>query len=63
SYLVGTPFFENKAPITSWENLTLEAIHINFVQYFMGGTLLAIITGALFFITALIFLKIVRKKA
>jgi hypothetical protein len=29
----------------------------------MGGTLLAIITGALFFITALIFLKIVRKKA
>ncbi|MBW6481817.1 MAG: DUF2062 domain-containing protein [Vicingaceae bacterium] len=63
SYLIGAPFFENNAPITSWNNLTLEAIHINFVQYFLGGTLLAVVTGALFFITAFIFLKLVRKKA
>lgn len=62
SYLMGTPFFENKAPITSWENLTLEAIHINFVQYIVGGALLAFIAGGLFFITTLIFLKIIRKK-
>lgn len=61
SYLMGAPFFENNTPITSWNNLTLEAIHINFVQYFLGGTLLAVVAGALFFISALIFLKIVRK--
>lgn len=61
SYLMGTPFFENNTPITSWNNLTLEAIHINFVQYFLGGTLLAVVAGTLFFISALIFLKIVRK--
>jgi hypothetical protein len=41
---------QNGVQITSLENLTLESIHVNLVQYFLGGTLLAQLAGAVGFV-------------
>ncbi len=42
SYLIGAPFVENHAEITSLNSLTLESIHLNFVQYVVGAIILAV---------------------
>lgn len=62
SYLIGTPFFKNNIQITSLENLTLAAIHLNIVQYAVGAVILAVVAGIIAFLTTLIVLKVVRKR-
>lgn len=62
SYLLGTPFFKNYINITSLKNLSLEAIHLNFMQYLIGAIILAISAGLISFLITLTLLKIVRKK-
>ena len=62
SYLIGAPFFQHNIQITSLENLTLAAIHLNVVQYAVGAVILAGVAGIIAFLTTLIVLKIVRKR-
>ncbi|ACT93207.1 DUF2062 domain-containing protein [Dyadobacter fermentans] len=62
SYKFGGLFYRNGAEITSFENLTLESIHVNFVQYFLGGTLLAAAVGAAGFVVSLMLLTLLRPK-
>lgn len=61
SYLIGAPFFQNNIQITSLENITLSAIHLNVVQYALGAVILAVVAGIIAFLTTLFVLKIVRK--
>ncbi|PJB13796.1 MAG: DUF2062 domain-containing protein, partial [Flavobacteriales bacterium CG_4_9_14_3_um_filter_32_8] len=61
SYLIGAPFFQNNIQITSLENLTLAAIHLNIVQYAVGAVILAVVAGIIAFLTTLIVLSVVRK--
>lgn len=61
SYKFGGLFYQGGLQITSTEGLTLESIHNNFVQYFLGGTLLAISTGLLGFVASFLILHLVRK--
>ncbi|MHA4739354.1 DUF2062 domain-containing protein [Dyadobacter sp. MSC1_007] len=60
SYQFGGLFYQNGAQITSVENLTLESIHVNFVQYFLGGTLLAVVVGLVGFFLSYLLLSILR---
>ena len=61
SYKFGGLFYKNGVQLDSFENLTLESIHVNFVQYFLGGTLLALFSGLSAFGISWIVLKIARK--
>ncbi|WP_035333775.1 DUF2062 domain-containing protein [Dyadobacter crusticola] len=60
SYQFGGLFYETGVQISSFENLTLESIHLNFVQYFLGGTLLAVAVGLAGFLISLLLLAIFR---
>ncbi|SEI71785.1 Glycosyltransferase involved in cell wall bisynthesis [Dyadobacter koreensis] len=61
SYKFGGLFYKNGVQLDSFEDLTLESIHVNFVQYFLGGTLLAIFSGLSAFGISWMALKISRK--
>jgi glycosyltransferase involved in cell wall biosynthesis len=62
SYKFGGQFYRNGVQITSVDNLTLASIHVNIVQYFLGGTLLAIVAGAAGFVTSFLLLALLRPK-
>ncbi len=62
SYKFGGLFYRNGVQITSLENLTLESIHVNFVQYFLGGTLLAAAVAAVGFVVTFLLLTLLRPK-
>ncbi|MBO9611511.1 MAG: DUF2062 domain-containing protein [Dyadobacter sp.] len=62
SYKFGGLFYRNGVQITSLENLTLKSIHVNFVQYFLGGTLLAAAVGAVGFVASFLLLALLRPK-
>lgn len=62
SYKFGGLFYRNGVQITSLENLTLQSIHVNFVQYFLGGTLLAAAVGAVGFVVTFLLLTLLRPK-
>lgn len=62
SYQFGGLFYRNGVQITSLENLTLESIHVNFVQYFLGGTLLATAVGAAGFLVTFLLLTLLRPR-
>jgi glycosyltransferase involved in cell wall biosynthesis len=62
SYKFGGLFFQNGVQLNSLDELTLESIHLNFVQYFLGGTLLAVIAGITGFCISYGLLYILRKK-
>lgn len=62
SYKFGGLFYQNGVQLTSVENLTLESIHVNFVQYFLGGTLLAVAAGAIGFAFSYLLLVILRSR-
>ncbi|MGG7662013.1 DUF2062 domain-containing protein [Dyadobacter sp. BHUBP1] len=62
SYKFGGLFYRNGVQITSLENLTLESIHVNFVQYFLGGTLLAAAVGVVGFVGSFLLLALLRPK-
>ncbi|MEO6284062.1 MAG: DUF2062 domain-containing protein [Dyadobacter sp.] len=60
SYQFGGLFYKNGAQITSLDGLTLESIHVNLVQYFLGGTLLALAAGTIGFVATYLPLAIFR---
>lgn len=62
SYKFGGLFYRNGVQITSLENVTLESIHVNFVQYFLGGTLLAAVVGVVGFVGSFLLLALLRPK-
>lgn len=61
SYKFGGLFYQNGVQLTSASDLTLESIHVNFVQYFLGGTLLAVAAGIVGFFSSLLLFKVLRK--
>jgi glycosyltransferase involved in cell wall biosynthesis len=61
SYKLGGLFYQNGLQLTDISDLTLESIHVNFVQYFLGGTVLAIAAGLLGFLSSLLLFNIMRK--
>lgn len=62
SYRFGGLFYRNGVQLTSAENLTFKSIHVNFVQYFLGGTLLALVAGATGFVISFLLLSILRPR-
>ena len=62
SYKFGGLFYRNGVQITSLENLTLQSIHVNFVQYFLGGTLLAAAVASVGFVVTFLLLTLLRPK-
>jgi glycosyltransferase involved in cell wall biosynthesis len=63
SYKFGGLFYQNGVQINDLKNLSLESIHLNFVQYFLGGTLLAVAAGVVTFLISLLILTIARPKS
>ena len=61
SYRLGGLLYEDKVEISSLKELTLASIHINFIQYAIGGVLLAVIAGVLGTIFSWISFRIFRK--
>ena len=61
SYQFGGLFYRNGVQLDSVKDLTLESIHYNFVQYFFGGTLLAIFAGLAGFGVSYLLFKMLRK--
>ncbi|MCF0056427.1 DUF2062 domain-containing protein [Dyadobacter sp. CY356] len=61
SYKFGGLFYKNGVQLDTIEKLTLDSINKNFVQYFLGGCLLAISAGLLAFGISLVLFKILRK--
>lgn len=62
SYKFGGLFYRNGVQITSLENLTLKSIHVNFVQYFLGGTLLAAVAGLIGFVASFLLFTLFRPR-
>ena len=62
SYLLGKPFVTNETQITSLNSLTLDSIHLNFVQYVIGAILLAVAAGLASTLVSLLMLTIFRKE-
>ena len=60
SYYVGGFFVENNVHLGGIQNFTLETIHINILQYAVGATFLAVITGLFFFACFYFLLSLVR---
>jgi uncharacterized protein (DUF2062 family) len=60
SYQFGGLFYKSGVQITSLEGLTLESIHVNLVQYLLGGTLLALLAGTVGFVATYLPLTIFR---
>ena len=61
SYKFGGIFYKNGVQLDSIKDLTLDSIHVNFVQYFLGGTLLALFIGIATFSISFLILKFARK--
>jgi uncharacterized protein (DUF2062 family) len=62
SYKFGGLFYKNGVQLESFSELTLESIHVNFVQYFLGGTLLAVCVGVIGFAVSLLLFSRFRRK-
>ncbi len=64
SYKVGGLFVPStQVTFDSWESLTLEAIHYNFVQYFTGGTVLAVASGVAGFLISYVLFKLAGRRS
>ncbi|WP_149243374.1 DUF2062 domain-containing protein [Dyadobacter sp. 32] len=61
SYKFGGLFYQNGVQLKTITDLTLESINLNFAQYFLGGTLLALFAGIAGFGISLFTLMIFRK--
>ncbi len=62
SYLIGGLFVENPIEFTSLNELSLMAIHYNFIQYCVGAIIFAIIMGTIGFIISLRLYSLFRKR-
>jgi glycosyltransferase involved in cell wall biosynthesis len=63
SYQFGGLFYQNGVQLESVKALTLDSIHVNMVQYFLGGTLLAVVAGISGYAVSWLLLKLLRKSA
>ena len=62
SYAFGGLFYKNGVQIGSVKDLSLESIHVSFVQYFLGGTLLAVSAGIAGFCISFLLFQSFRKQ-
>lgn len=62
SYLIGSPFVDNHAQFTSLKSLTLDSIHLNFMQYLVGAVILSAAAGLISTLTSLVLLNVFRKE-
>lgn len=62
SYKFGALFYQGGVQLNSLDKLTLESIHFNFIQYFLGGTLLALAVGFFGFVISCLLLNLMRRK-
>lgn len=60
SYRFGGLFYQNGVQLSGIEDVTLASIHVNFVQYFLGGTVLAVLAGTLGFCLSFVLMKCFR---
>jgi glycosyltransferase involved in cell wall biosynthesis len=64
SYLMGQPFFDNEMiTYDQIDEMTLDNIHDNFMQYATGGVILSLVMGLLGFLTSWGVLTVVRKES
>ncbi|ODS82593.1 MAG: glycosyltransferase [Cytophagaceae bacterium SCN 52-12] len=62
SYKTGEIFFSKPAvKIGSWKEVTLQTIHLHFVQYAAGAVLLACLAGLAGFLLSYLFLRITKR--
>ncbi len=61
SYKFGGLFYMNTIQLHTIEDISLESIHLNFLQYFIGGTILALLSGGISFLVSYGLLKLFRK--
>jgi glycosyltransferase involved in cell wall biosynthesis len=62
SYKFGGMFYKTDVQLDSMQDLSLDSVHKNFIQYFIGGTLLAFAVALLAFGISWLILKAVRKE-
>lgn len=62
SYKIGGIFINNPTQINDIKTLNLQSIHINFIQYFIGGWLFALTAAVITFIISFSMLSVLRKK-
>ena len=62
SYKTGEIFFSEPAvKIESWKEVTLQTIHLHFVQYAAGAVLLACLAGIAGFLLSYLFIRIIKR--
>ena len=61
SYLFGGFFVENETVITSVSEISIETIHLNFMQYTIGACVFAVVGGVVSFLVSLLLLQKFRK--
>lgn len=62
SYLVGAPFVGNDIEIPSIDEITLNDIHRNVIQYYVGACVLAVVSGLAAFLVSLGLMKAFSKR-
>lgn len=62
SYFMGGTVVKNSVQLKGIENITLNTIHLNFVQYAVGAVLLAIVAGLFFFGFFYLLFSLTRKR-
>jgi glycosyltransferase involved in cell wall biosynthesis len=61
SYLFGGLFVENETDISSISEISIETIHLNFVQYTLGACVFAVVAGLVSYVFALVLFHKFRK--
>jgi len=61
SYLFGGVFVENETDISSISEISIETIHLNFVQYTLGAFVFAVVAGLVSYVFALVLFHKFRK--
>ena len=61
SYLFGGLFVENETVISSISEISIETIHLNFVQYTLGACVFAVVAGIVSYVFALLLFHKFRK--
>lgn len=62
SYKLGAFFVSKSISFTTWKAITLESIHLNFMQYFIGGWVFALWAALFGFLLSFVLLNFFRKK-
>lgn len=61
SYKIGSFFITNPTHFTSLKEINMQTVHINFVQYFIGGWVFALGTSIVAFLLSIFLLNVFRK--